>query len=153
MNCERVATALVCATRSFSTPFIFQWRAINKLMDATSAGVSSLPRGRRRCPGTWSRLIIPTYSKDSASIIALRLCYVGRHVWASRSRSRVRLATPDGPSQHISPGLVPSVLSPSPSPQPLTLLPPRCASPSVPVSPTQSRPSSSQSYALCHYHY
>jgi len=24
---ERVATALVCETRSFSTPFIFQWRA------------------------------------------------------------------------------------------------------------------------------
>ena len=42
---ERVATALVCETRSFSTPFIvFQWRA-RKLMDATSAGVSSPPGG------------------------------------------------------------------------------------------------------------
>jgi len=26
---ERVATALICETRSFSTPFIFQWRAYN----------------------------------------------------------------------------------------------------------------------------
>jgi len=57
---SRVATALVCETRSFSTRFMsFQWRAI-KLMDATSAGVSSVGGGieRRRCPGMWSRLII-----------------------------------------------------------------------------------------------
>jgi len=53
-GCERVTTALVCETRAFSiTPFIFQWRAL-KLMDVTSAGLSS-PGGRRRCPGMLSR--------------------------------------------------------------------------------------------------
>jgi len=49
----------------------------------------------------------------------------------------------DGPSQRITRSSLPSSPPPSPSPPPLTLLPPRC----VPVSPTQSRPSSSESIA------
>jgi len=105
-------------------------------VDATSAGVSSPGGGEGRCPGTWSRPIIPAVILIGASIDC---DYVTRYVGASSSR--VRLATPDGPSQRITRSFLPS--SPPPSPPPLTLLSPRC----VPVSPTQSRLSSSQSIA------
>ena len=82
--------------------------------------------------------MVSTYdicSNTNRGFDRLRLRYVGV------SSSRVRLATPDGPSQRITRSFLPS--SPPPSPPPLTLLSPRC----VPVSPTQSRPSSSQSIA------
>jgi len=65
---------------------------------------------------------------------ALRL----RYVYVGASSSRVRLATPDGPSQRITRSSLPS--SSFPSPPALTLLSPRRVS----ISPPPSRPSSSQ---------
>ena len=134
-GCERVATALVCETRSCSTPFIFQWRAM-KLMDATSAGVSS-SWGEKELPGH----VVPAYNIPTIMIVHRWTATTLRRgvvlVCASQRQMAHRNASPGRPFR------LPS--TPPPPPQPLTFLSPRC----IPASPTptQLRPSSSQSIA------
>jgi len=101
---------------------------------------SPFPGGEKEMPGH----VVPTYntcSNTNRGFDRLRLRYVGA------SSSRVRLATPDGPSQRISHGRPFFRLLPLRLPRPLPSCPPG-ASPCHRRSPTQSRSSSSQSIAI-----
>jgi len=64
---ERVATALVCKTRSFSTPFIFQWLCGVHKTDGRHLRRRLLSwGGRSRCLDTY---VVPTYNTCTVIII------------------------------------------------------------------------------------